>query len=487
MTLTKRLTKGSRLTHAEMDANLDHLGLAESQSFTASGASTSITSQAKHRQRVHVDDFGAVGDGTTNDATAIQNAINTLSGIIEFGPKTYNIGTTAITLKFRQRLIGKGKRNTFILYSGTNTAVVAETGATPSGYSPGDISDGGAGLRDIGIKCSAQNGSAFTNYTSIASTMELHNVLLWNTHASGASGTNVGLTLNGNTDDAGAGSYAGYWNKGRMLEVKGFNVGVRGKNNANDVEIDGLILDCTTSYELESVSGWLLKASVETSVSNAIGVHLAKTAGKTSSQIVINCQRFEMTVGTPEAIKFGAGTSANITIFAPYYLLNGSPNPLSGTVPSTVLSIREGYLEARGGIRVDGDIYHSHNDTDSVSIGGGNGLSTNNGAILSLYGDGNAAAGIFEASVGSTRTFRVLVGGSTMFQITNGVITCVGDLRPSTAAGAAQTGALHMGSGAPSNGDGSDGDFYMRTDGTVAGNTIIYHKQGGSWVAAVTA
>ena len=43
------------------------------------------------------------------------------------------------------------------------------------------------------------------------------------------------------------------------------------------------------------------------------------------------------------------------------------------------------------------------------------------------------------------------------------------------------------GTGAPDNGDGSNGDFYFRSDGTKAGNTVIYHKEGGSWVALVTA
>ena len=38
------------------------------------------------------------------------------------------------------------------------------------------------------------------------------------------------------------------------------------------------------------------------------------------------------------------------------------------------------------------------------------------------------------------------------------------------------------GSGVPSNGLGSDGDFYFRSDGTVAAHTVVYHKESGSWV-----
>lgn len=55
---------------------------------------------------------------------------------------------------------------------------------------------------------------------------------------------------------------------------------------------------------------------------------------------------------------------------------------------------------------------------------------------------------------------------------------------PGTAAGALQTACgISAGSGAPSNGDGADGDFYFRSDGTVAGDTVIYHKEGGTWTA----
>ena len=48
------------------------------------------------------------------------------------------------------------------------------------------------------------------------------------------------------------------------------------------------------------------------------------------------------------------------------------------------------------------------------------------------------------------------------------------------------TTGLRGGNSVPSNGDGADGEFYFRGDGTAAGNTVIYHKQAGAWVALVT-
>ena len=44
---------------------------------------------------------------------------------------------------------------------------------------------------------------------------------------------------------------------------------------------------------------------------------------------------------------------------------------------------------------------------------------------------------------------------------------------------------LHVGNGVPSASLGIDNDFYFRRDGTAAGATCIYHKEGGSWVALV--
>jgi hypothetical protein len=117
MTLTVRsssvtgATTASRaLTHAEMDANWAHFvsrdaeiqaSLAASTGaalvgFTQSGSgAVSRTTQAKLRDIVSVEDFGAVGDDSTDDYTAINSCLTAHGGsaIIWFPPGIYRIGT----------------------------------------------------------------------------------------------------------------------------------------------------------------------------------------------------------------------------------------------------------------------------------------------------------------------------------------------------------------------------------------------------------
>jgi hypothetical protein len=80
----------------------------------ASGAgATARTVQAKLRDAVSVEDYGAVGDGTTNDTAAIQAAIDAVSaaggGRLYLGPKTYlvnQVGLGCLTAKSNVFMVG---------------------------------------------------------------------------------------------------------------------------------------------------------------------------------------------------------------------------------------------------------------------------------------------------------------------------------------------------------------------------------------------
>jgi hypothetical protein len=91
---------------------------------TGTGAVTT-TVQAKLREMVSVKDFGAVGDGVTDDTAAIQAAIDfvysgTVQGGTLFFPKgTYKV-TASIYQKPRVSFLGEGSRQSIVAWGGVS-------------------------------------------------------------------------------------------------------------------------------------------------------------------------------------------------------------------------------------------------------------------------------------------------------------------------------------------------------------------------------
>jgi hypothetical protein len=74
--------------------------------YTQGGAgAVATTVQAKLRQTVSVKDFGAVGDGVTNDTTAMQNALSSGASVVYIPAGTYLISTK---LTFSCNIYGDG-------------------------------------------------------------------------------------------------------------------------------------------------------------------------------------------------------------------------------------------------------------------------------------------------------------------------------------------------------------------------------------------
>ena len=66
-------------------------------SYTSAGSTTARTLASKFGDVLNVKDYGAVGNGTTNDTTAIQNTINALpdtGGVVVFPPGKYLLGSS---------------------------------------------------------------------------------------------------------------------------------------------------------------------------------------------------------------------------------------------------------------------------------------------------------------------------------------------------------------------------------------------------------
>lgn len=82
-------------TKADAQAEIAKTGANQIVVTQAGTSAIDRTLLSKVREAFHVDDFGAVGDGTTNDRAAIQAALNARSaaggGVVNIGPKQYFI------------------------------------------------------------------------------------------------------------------------------------------------------------------------------------------------------------------------------------------------------------------------------------------------------------------------------------------------------------------------------------------------------------
>jgi len=83
---------------SELDSNFSYVGGSSGVTYTPTGTgAVATTVQAKLRQTVSVLDFGATGNGTTDDTTSFQNAVNAaIGGRLIVPPGTYKLGTISL-------------------------------------------------------------------------------------------------------------------------------------------------------------------------------------------------------------------------------------------------------------------------------------------------------------------------------------------------------------------------------------------------------
>jgi len=95
--------------------------------FIQTGATTTRTVESKLRDVVSVKDFGAVGDGSTDDTTAIQNAINAMQGSgaqIYFPKGTYIVSST-LNVTGGLSFYGESRYGVSIKWTSTTLTVIS--------------------------------------------------------------------------------------------------------------------------------------------------------------------------------------------------------------------------------------------------------------------------------------------------------------------------------------------------------------------------
>ncbi len=123
-------------------------GSMASPDFTAHGAgATTRTSTDKLSEMVSVKDFGAVGDGLSDDTTAIQNAIAAHGSV--FLPEGEYLVSSTIRLNARQSLIGAGQKS--VLLGNSNNFNILEIVEDHVGIANLRIEQGDIGIKLFGL------------------------------------------------------------------------------------------------------------------------------------------------------------------------------------------------------------------------------------------------------------------------------------------------------------------------------------------------
>lgn len=132
---------GSSIEIITNETGVINSGNANDISYTASfPGAVQETVQSKLEQYISVKDFGAICDGTTDDAAAIQTALdyaNSIGGAVVTADGTCKVGTT-VTVKagvkflFNELIPGSSSTDVLRIYGGTTVSGKVDTSAYPS-------------------------------------------------------------------------------------------------------------------------------------------------------------------------------------------------------------------------------------------------------------------------------------------------------------------------------------------------------------------
>lgn len=182
-----------------------------------------------------VEEFGAVGDGATDDTTSIQNAINFVrdagGGMLSFAAKTYIV--TGLTIYSQVIFIGRGSATVLKLKDGANVDMITtEDYATLVGTSASRVSEGVPykwGIRDMNLDGNRANNTSGVGIRAYSRAYDLINVEIFDFAEHGVdSEKNESTTESGINDQV-----EGVWNKVRIRNCGGNGVYYRGPHDVS--------------------------------------------------------------------------------------------------------------------------------------------------------------------------------------------------------------------------------------------------------------
>lgn len=119
---------------------------------------------------INVKQYGALGNGTTDDTSTIQAAINYASGITSFGGSVYfpagTYSITSLTIPSYVKLHGATRDSSILLYSGTGIALQKNNSGITHGVEISDLTIKGTdGSGGTGLKIDSFRRGVFRNLT----------------------------------------------------------------------------------------------------------------------------------------------------------------------------------------------------------------------------------------------------------------------------------------------------------------------------------
>lgn len=154
----------------------------------AGSGATARTVQAVLRDTISIKDFGAVGDGSTNNSTAIQAAITAAAAAgkalyIPGATASYRFATT-LSMTTLVPIYGDGMDESVLEYTGAGVGLLIEPASVASSASHFR----GHTMRDFSIKPSVDNGGTYGIHVSLASS-RFYAQFLWEQIRIGVFGT----------------------------------------------------------------------------------------------------------------------------------------------------------------------------------------------------------------------------------------------------------------------------------------------------------